>query len=970
MTKNKKKLNRIARLSTKYKELSQKFQKQTTQKQLKIKELSQKLQKQTTQKQLKIKELEKAKGQIQRLKSSKSANDDHLHQLHNFQKDMTEIKPVVEKFREVKTLSSPEKTKVRNTTNLLKKKTSNIYSKTGVFGKFPMLGDSILKTIYKRIIPLKFPNNYYQFLKKIMWAGRQTYPAAKDIIDAFSSTDDRRGQAFEALWTILIILGFCEEFPKDQYRFYDAELKKKPYYFIKSLISTKDQLYYLKNTRVKGVNGKSDITLRRKEDGKWVFISCKYYSGEKGDYDIGDIYKAIKGTNEIYPNMIHDTNYEIYAFVKNKNEAIKKIKNSRTVGSIENIDNVIKTDDDYNILGIDELEKCYTKFLEEAKQFTSLDDFVRTFIQQPRYNSDRISRSIQLRSEQDDLVRETMEIINEKKLHKQCGWNEPTPLPPLRLYWKTPAQFGKTYCIGKLFLKYYRQYGTFNAVVVADNLEVVARKYSTDIMGGYEQMIGARFNLINVVPDTKDKSVLSNLLATPPDKKAIKKIQQNRNKNNILFVSTKNFKLVKNLPDITFAVFDEFDHPNRVYREYFESSEDLFHQFTNPPKIGLFLTSSIHSDEIRVDGVCSKILLKQQTQMRQQQQQQQQQQKKTQTKQSIETCLMNKVKLNIVTQVPPDTNQKSGGGGVSTRTTSVPLWENILKALEVIDELKQSSPSTQLWFTSSAEESKSLIQECTAKNSFENYYFVNLDEPDHPHPPPITNDPQRLVSFYQQSAQKRRKVLVLVSSATRKFDRKFYPNIIRGASFPKVDVVFALNHITLSNEAWFQYIMMSKCRTPRPRKQSAYFVDFNHKRVCRLIQKYFGTDPNKVENLIEVKDINRPTNDTDEVLERLDIANAERDRFGTGTRQGQSLTQSQLDVNSTIKDFDSIFKSKQGSDIIRSLGITNPEIFNGKEKLNFLFKANGINLPQPYRTKSTKGELETQAILRNILSKK
>jgi hypothetical protein len=111
------------------------------------------------------------------------------------------------------------------------------------------LSKMAMKTYRTDIHTKKFPNNYYQFLTKHM-----TNPhagTALDIIGRFY-TESHQGLALEAMWTILISMGFCGQFPRQEYDFYEAVLKEPTHatssYFLNRIMTSADYLQFLKHT--------------------------------------------------------------------------------------------------------------------------------------------------------------------------------------------------------------------------------------------------------------------------------------------------------------------------------------------------------------------------------------------------------------------------------------------------------------------------------------------------------------------------------------------------------------------------------------------------------------------------------------------------------------------------------------------------------------------------------------------------
>ena len=811
--------------------------------------------------------------------------------------------------------------------------------------KFPNIRKNNIRTFRTQVLPIKFSSNYYDFLKKKMTD--PIFDTAEKIID-FYPTSSQKGSAFEALWTILISLGFCDKFKITDYNFYDAELKEPTsgkrretrHYFIEEIITNSQYLHFLKQTPIKGPNGKSDITLRHKRDDTWVFISCKLYKNEHGEYDISPLYNAITETNIKYPNNRIGTNYKIYIFVNDKDEAEKIIKKSDTIKGL-NIEDKIKTGTHYNILGIKDLEECFQKF----KYWLWLwGDLETQYIK--RYNE---IPSLKLRLDQNPIVNETINIIS-RTMERQICNNQNN----LRIYWKTFPQFGKTYCIGKLFLDYFNKTKTyFNAVVVVDRPEI-AWKYANEIVAGHEQFVD-HFN-VNVIKDVSTTNKLANYLRKSPAQKTRLTLQQNKTKNNIIIVLKNDLKLVKDsIQNLRFVVFDEYEG---------EPSETSFKSFTQSPnKIGLFLTSSYHK-RIDTDRKCSFLLewkLDDTKALRQIYEQFKTSQSKnileyqstksliqkhkqtfggslrnvlqTATQQNFESCLKNSMDLYIVSdflspppaqtssiptpQIPSNQSKQQGGGasqsliqqqinasqsqtqqqqtggvsqlaiqqqqtgGVSQlpkqqqKQASTSLLNKVIKALDIIDNKKTDNTSfaTQLWFTDNSNMSQDLKKQMTKNDYFiKNFDIVIYKKEQKQHPAPINEDLRRLTSHHQDIARlSKKKGLIILVEAVKKFLITRPLGVDLSVSFPNVDVVFALNSLSLDpKKNLLSYLMMSKCMTPKEGKKSVFFVDFNAGRVENLLETYFRDIEQVIKKkLVHLVDINEPDVSSEQVIQQV-----------------------------------------------------------------------------------------------------
>jgi len=855
-----------------------------------------------SQENTRITKLFQLEQKLKQLQKEKKQKDQRFNKLERLETVMKEIKTLVSKFKKDKQLIPQDKQRLAQLRNHIENQQDILVSLNDQEEqKFPLLRKNNTRHFRTQVFHIKFSSDYYHFLKKKMMDPK--FKTALKIID-FYPTASQKGLAFEALWTILISLGFCKKFPRQHYNFYDAELKEPTsttrHYFIEEIVSRAQYLQFLKQTAIKGTNGKSDITLRNKNDGTWIFISCKLYKNEHGDYDISPIYKAITETNTKYPNRI-GTNYKIYIFVKDKADAYDRIINSTTIKNLH-IQDKITTGIDYNILGIDDLEECFKEFRKMSWPL-SWDAFENEYIK----HYDKIP-SLKLRLDQVPIVNETISIISRTMEQQICN--------NLRIYWKMFPQFGKTYCVGKLFADYFgeilKKSQYFNVVVIVDRPET-AWKYANEILGGHEQFIDD-FNVTVVNNRKPDTQSIANYLRKSPTQKTIATLQKNKHKNNIIIVLKNDLELVKDITNLSFIIFDQYD----------DKSETEFKSFSQSPnKIGLFLTST-HPKKIKTDRRCSFLLewnWDDTKALRQIYEQLKTSQSKnilgyqstksliqkhkqtlggplrnvlqTATQEHFESCLKNSMDLYIVSDFLLQPNQsiaiptysrsqsKQQGGASYIKTQQQKeaykvLLGKIKKTLDIIDNKKtdKTSFTTQLWFTNGFQMNQHLKEHIVENEHFKNFDIVIYNiETQKQHPTPIKADLRRLTSHYQNIAKThtnpKKKGLIILLNAVKSWYRKIIPDVERDLSFPNVDVVFALNNEDPKSDAeLLSYIMMSKCMTPKQGKESMFFVDFDGERVQNLLYAYFGDAIANITRLVKLVDINNPTLTSTQVILR------------------------------------------------------------------------------------------------------
>ena len=760
------------------------------------------------------------------------------------------------------------------------------------------------------IFPVKFSYNYYQFLMKKMI--HQKTPM--DVIRGFHTSSDH-GFAFEAMWCLLISLGFCPQFPRSEYDFYDAELKEPtdatPTYFITNILTDAEYLQFLRQTPIKGVNGKSDITLRRKNDGRWIFISCKYYVHEHGDYDIQAIYQSIQETNKKYPQLIGE-NYDIYIFANNKEKASNILQHSDVPDSIKNKTQI---NGSFSILGMNDLNVCFENFTNTTKNM-SKEQFEKQFLR--RYSN---LPTLTLRLDQIPIVNNTIAILWTKPTqeeHKPIQKQRPTQQDCyhqqnfLKFFWKTIPQFGKSYCLGALLLEYsqmhalLRKQGYFNTVVIVDRVDLMT-KYTRDVLGGHEQFADEFYVLEVRKEDSQHEKSIHRYLRTKTKQKIRNKLHKSVYKNNIVVVLKKDLDLVYDLENVRWIVFDQYD----------DQSEGQFLSFTqSPKKIGLFMTSSKpvgtpkecsfwiewKLEDTKSIQLISKewkqphrsILSLKSTKLFLQKHENSFGRSvrlplTTATPQDLDRCLKNSLDLHVISRFlqpkrynfnnlfkiinPASLSQQQRHGILFKEKPKVKeLLEKIKEILVLISNKKQNEQmaTTQLWFlpfTNNYKISENLRRIMETDAYFRQFDIVLHKEPEkttnpHRHPPPLTKEDRnlgQLISHYQTRtiSQQKNGLIFLLDP---KVD-------MSGMSLPNVDIVFSLNDETNND---LSYLMFSKCMTPKQGKNSVYFVDFDSKRLFNFMERNFGrNDHILAKKLVHFLDMDEPQISSSEIIQTL-----------------------------------------------------------------------------------------------------
>jgi hypothetical protein len=278
-----------------------------------------------------------------------------------------------------------------------------------------------------------------------------------DILKTIKDTQSKRGNVFEKMWDMVIKFGFCPLLSNEEYDHYDGNISDCNMKKITDL-----ELYYKKKLVLSnGEGGASDITLRHKITGKWIFISSKFRLDDDNhnvdEFDVSKIHTILLKSPNYYKK------YEIYLFVNDKQKVEKKIKKSHST-------NKKIAEDMNNILDLTDLE-FYYQHLKSAIQSIPFDE-INAHFGTPK-------NPLELRFHQDLITHRQMTKIEEGETQLLLG---------------AKARSGKTYCVGGLFNKYYKKYGHINALIITPAPTETITQFTNDLFHKFRD-----FNDINIV---------------------------------------------------------------------------------------------------------------------------------------------------------------------------------------------------------------------------------------------------------------------------------------------------------------------------------------------------------------------------------------------------------------------------------------------------------------------------------------
>lgn len=352
-----------------------------------------------------------------------------------------------------------------------------------------------------------------------------------------AETQSKRGNVFEKVWDIIIKFGFYSILPNNIYDHYEGNINTCK---LKKVV---DLEIYLRDISVfsKRKGGSSDITLQNKNNGKWVFMSSKFYLDDSkksiDNYDVEKILAIVKQHSHKYKEC------DIYLVVNNKQKVMNIITSSQSTNNYikENI---------HHILDLEDLEICFQN-LKHSIQGITINEVNSKFCNE--------KVPLQLRFHQDLITYKQMERIDEGEKELLLG---------------AKARSGKTYCVGGLFIKYHKKYNVINGLIITPAPTETLSQFTDDL---FHKFID--FNGINIVEIKKGTDFETMVLQG----------------NNIIIVSKqllddyvfeKKVEIIQQL-NLDFIVFDENHFHGTTLK-----SKNILQSYSSSKTIKLYLTAT------------------------------------------------------------------------------------------------------------------------------------------------------------------------------------------------------------------------------------------------------------------------------------------------------------------------------------------------------------------------------------------
>ena len=352
-----------------------------------------------------------------------------------------------------------------------------------------------------------------------------------------AETQSKHGNLIEKLWDYVIKFGFVAILSNDKYYHYEGNINTCKLKKVDNLET------YLQKMLIfsKGKGGSSDITLQHKLTEKWVFMSSKFYLDDSkksiDNYDVEKILAITKQHAHKYKE------YDIYLLVNNKQKVLD------IISSCQSTNNYIK-ENIHHILDLSDLEIGFQN-LKNAIQDISIDDVNSIFC--------NTKIPLELRFHQDMITSKQMEKIDEGEKDLLLG---------------AKARSGKTYCVGGLFIKYYKKYVSLNALIITPAPTETLSQFTDDLFLKFRDFIG-----INIVEIKKGSDFDGIVL----------------HENNIIIVSKqllddyvfeKKAEVIMQL-NLDFIVFDE-NH----FHGTTQMSKNILQSYSSQKTIKLYLTAT------------------------------------------------------------------------------------------------------------------------------------------------------------------------------------------------------------------------------------------------------------------------------------------------------------------------------------------------------------------------------------------
>ena len=371
----------------------------------------------------------------------------------------------------------------------------------------------------------------FEFIKQII-----SFDSIDDILNT-CNLDSEKGFIFERLFDIVIKFGFCDIFPNSRFvHFFGNSNNGKP----KEL---KNYFSYLNKKVISGnSSGCSDITLKNKDDGTYIFISSKFYKFDDKTVDHYDIQNIVAMIDE---NKLIYTDYKIFIVVPSKKNLLKISKNAKKSSGY-----ITKYIIEENILDKNDLNRYFLKFKESIVKHIN-DDWNEIYL--------KSKEKLFLRFHQEFISQKTSDLINNGNKS---------------FLWGCKCRSGKTYIFGGIIIKQFEIKHKLNVLIITPAPTETIPQFTDDLFIKFKDFDNFKIHLLE-------------------NSKSIKKLHVGEN--NIFVVSKQLLQRYineKTINEIKKLKLDIIGFDENHFSGTTERSKQIFESYSSEDTVKIYLTAT------------------------------------------------------------------------------------------------------------------------------------------------------------------------------------------------------------------------------------------------------------------------------------------------------------------------------------------------------------------------------------------
>ena len=354
-----------------------------------------------------------------------------------------------------------------------------------------------------------------------------------DILDKCQNQSEK-GFVYEQLWNLCIMFNCFDKFPLSEYDIIIGNSNKG-----KPKIISSFQKYFSKNLVISGnSSGCSDITLRNKSSGKYIFITCKYPKNDKEAkdikyYDIQMIVTIASDNKAIYKD------YDIYTLVNNKQIVLDKAKRSKN-------DSIAKYLTDDKIFDESDLCLAFNKLHKFINTY-DFDEFDNILSSNKRWLSHPFHQQL--------IITKTCQMIEEGSK---------------TILWGCKPRSGKTYMAGGFIVNQMKN--KYNVLIITPAPTETSPQFTEELFEKYYD-----FDSFKIVHLQSSKD--------------IKKMVLDDNKN-IIVISKQLLQMYIGENKINFGKINTIIFDENHFGGTSDLSEEIIQTYSNKNTIKIFLTAT------------------------------------------------------------------------------------------------------------------------------------------------------------------------------------------------------------------------------------------------------------------------------------------------------------------------------------------------------------------------------------------